>query len=625
MMTDAEHDDNSYDDAADETIRACLSLNSPQSFFLYAGAGSGKTKSLTDALENILNTVGPELVRHGRQVGVITFTNAARGEILKRVSNSPIFHVATIHSFAWTLIEGRTDDIRSWLAVKIPDEIVEKRGKLSRARKENTRARYQREIASLEGRMAALKTITAFTYNPNGDNFGKAALSHQEVISICSDLLTTKETLQKIILAHYPFLLIDESQDTITDFIDALLSFEEAYKGRFALGLFGDTMQRIYSIGKIGLDKVIPDRWEKPEKLMNHRSRTRIIELANKIRLKVDGWTQRPRQDKPGGHVFAYILPTDTADKSEAEHKICADVAVRTGDEGWREPEAVKTLTVERHMASERLGFAKLFAAIDPVSELKTGFKDGTLAPLRLFTERIWPLVAAQQNEDQFEAMRILKAHSPMLNQEKLKASSSESEAVMEAIRESVAALMTNFAGGRDPTCGELLMSITKTSLFAVPDALAEALELDPLAEGEAKEDTFMKAWCQFLNVRFSEIQIYRQYAADKSRFGTHQGVKGLEFPRVMVIADDGDQRFKGLAAYEKLFGAKPATKKDRENQADGEETSFDRTRRLLYVTCTRAEECLVLVIYSDAPNAIKKTFLNEGWFSADEIIKFPL
>ena len=37
-------------DQADEIIKGCLSLETPKSFFLFAGAGSGKTGSLVAAL-----------------------------------------------------------------------------------------------------------------------------------------------------------------------------------------------------------------------------------------------------------------------------------------------------------------------------------------------------------------------------------------------------------------------------------------------------------------------------------------------------------------------------------------------------------------------------------------------
>jgi DNA helicase-2/ATP-dependent DNA helicase PcrA len=44
------HPDDHADDGADAAIQECLDLESPKSFFLYAGAGSGKTRSLVDAI-----------------------------------------------------------------------------------------------------------------------------------------------------------------------------------------------------------------------------------------------------------------------------------------------------------------------------------------------------------------------------------------------------------------------------------------------------------------------------------------------------------------------------------------------------------------------------------------------
>ena len=45
--------DDDIDSVADIEIRACLRLDAPKSFFLFAGAGSGKTRSLVQALERL--------------------------------------------------------------------------------------------------------------------------------------------------------------------------------------------------------------------------------------------------------------------------------------------------------------------------------------------------------------------------------------------------------------------------------------------------------------------------------------------------------------------------------------------------------------------------------------------
>lgn len=106
--------DDKFDEAADEEIKACLNLEKPNSFFLYAGAGSGKTRSLVEALRYVRTTAGAKLLLTARRVGVITYTNAACDEIKQRLSYDPLIDVSTIHSFAWSLIDGYQADIKAW-------------------------------------------------------------------------------------------------------------------------------------------------------------------------------------------------------------------------------------------------------------------------------------------------------------------------------------------------------------------------------------------------------------------------------------------------------------------------------------------------------------------------------
>lgn len=85
------------------------------------------------------------------------------------------------------------------------------------------------------------------------------------------------------------------------------------------------------------------------------------------------------------------------------------------------------------------------------------------------------------------------------------------------------------------------------------------------------------------------------------------------------MIIDDTEA--KGFSfGYEKLFGAKAKTKTDLENEREGKETGIDRTRRLLYVTCSRAEKSLAIVAYSENPQAVRDYVVRQGWFQADEV-----
>lgn len=124
-MTVALSAPSNFDDHVDDEIAACLDLENPRSFFLFAGAGSGKTRSLVSALTKLRSTVGPQIRLHDQRIGVITYTNAACDEIKRRLDYDPLVEVSTIHSFVWSLIKGFDNDIRAWLRVALQADIQE--------------------------------------------------------------------------------------------------------------------------------------------------------------------------------------------------------------------------------------------------------------------------------------------------------------------------------------------------------------------------------------------------------------------------------------------------------------------------------------------------------------------
>jgi DNA helicase-2/ATP-dependent DNA helicase PcrA len=168
---------------------------------------------------------------------------------------------------------------------------------------------------------------------------------------------------------------------------------------------------------------------------------------------------------------------------------------------------------------------------------------------------------------------------------------------------------------------------VADTRLFEIPDSLAAILQ-SPAADdadsddarGESdRADERLTAWNAVLRLPFAQIEPYEMYATGESPFGTHQGVKGLEFPRVMVIADDSEARG-FLFSYEKLLGAQARTSSDRKNEQAGKETTYDRTRRLFYVTCSRAIDSLAIVAYSSAPEQVRTFAIDRQWFDESEV-----
>ncbi len=356
-------DDNNFDDHVDDEINACLSFDKPISFFLFAGAGSGKTRSLVNALNYLRNVNAKRLRLHGQRVGVITYTNAACDEITRRLDFDPLIEVSTIHSFVWSLIGGLNFDIKQWLKVNLENEIADLEEKQSKGRA-GTKAALDREksIETKQKRLFGLDDIKRFTYNPTADNRGRDSLNHSEVIKIGADFLRGKPLMQRIFVNKYPILLIDESQDTNKLLMEAFLEIQQKYNSCFILGLFCDTMQRIYGDGKMDLGQNLPIDWAKPVKEMNHRCPRRIIKLINKIRSAVDSQEQKPRTDKDEGFVRLFNLHSDTADKPEAESRVAERMATITSDALWSGTKAdIKTLTLEHHMAARRMGFLAMY------------------------------------------------------------------------------------------------------------------------------------------------------------------------------------------------------------------------------------------------------------------------
>ncbi|GAH83555.1 unnamed protein product, partial [marine sediment metagenome] len=134
MQNNAIIDDDHIDDHVDDEIQTYLNLDEPKSFFLFAGAGSGKTRSLVNALVRVRQESGRRLRLNSQRIAVITYTNAACDEIKRRIDYDPLFSVSTIHSFVWDLINSYQTDIKQWLQVDLKAKIADLEDKQSKGR-----------------------------------------------------------------------------------------------------------------------------------------------------------------------------------------------------------------------------------------------------------------------------------------------------------------------------------------------------------------------------------------------------------------------------------------------------------------------------------------------------------
>ena len=503
------------------------------------------------------------------------------------------------------------NDIRAWLKVKLRADVVDLEEEAKRGRAGKAAETRVRKIATKRRRLERLDDIKRFIYSPTGENRTRDALHHAEVLQISAAFLQNKPAMRSILVGRHPIVLIDESQDTNKDLIDALFGVQAANPAKFVLGLIGDMMQRIYLDGKEGLGSALPPDWAQPRKLLNHRCPQRVVALLNKVRDPVDQKQQRPAAGALPGLVRVFVLPSETADKPAAERQVAEHMAGRTSDVLWNSSNDVKTLTLEHRMAAERMHILDMFVPLYDVDSWRTSILAGDLPAPRFFTDQVLPLVRAVQNGDQFELARTVKSQSPLLSREALKA---DDKKQLAQARAAIEELMELWKGGADPSLHDVLLCVSRNGLFEVPDvlephALPDAPTNDTDDASSERERERFEAIEKFLKAPFSQVSRFASYVAGEAHFGTHQGVKGLEFDRVMVIMDD--ESAKGFNfKYEKLFGGKESTEK-----------SVQATRRLFYVTCSRAKKSLALVAYSREPLRIKRFLVDEGWFNDEEIV----
>lgn len=593
----------------DEEIKKCLEPRELRSFFLFAGAGSGKTRSLVAALDHLRGTMGKNLRMRGQKIAVITYTKAARDEIIRRTLFDPVIAVSTIHSFAWTLIEGFNHDIREWLRIELKADILDLQAKEAKGRA-GTKASAERlaDIASKQRRLNRLDSTKKFVYSPDSDNRGRDSLNHAEVLKLAGDFLRTKTALREILRDGCPYILVDESQDTNRYIVEALFAFQAAHKGEVVVGLFGDMMQRIYGDGQPDLGENLPTDWATPMKRLNFRCPRRVIELINKVREATDKQVQIPRSTALEGHVRMFVFPSAGTDKAAVEQAICAHMAALTTDHDWLGEDAVKVLILEHRMAALRMGFDDLLAALYPVTQFRTALLDGSLPLVSFFSNLVLPLWDVK--DDKFAIARIVRAASPLASASALKNADNEFEQLAKA-QAAVDALVRLLDENRAATFRDVAQNIAESGLFAIPDLIRVALagaDIEEADEDEKEERTDRdRAIATFLTVPFGQVRAYAKYVGRKARFDTHQGVKGLEFPRVMVIMDDHEARG-FLFKYDKLFSGSV------------EDNQTASTRRLFYVTCSRAERSLALIAYAENPEHVRNQLLANGWFKQGEI-----
>ena len=560
--------------AADGKIKKCI--DNRESFLLDAGAGSGKTRSLVTALNYIRNELGSELTETSQKVACITFTNVAKSEIIERTECNPLFAVFTIHDFLWSVLKTFQNDLKQAL--------------LAHNSKLPVRGKHREEPTELRKAMDICKRIH---YSDRGINYLEGRISHDDLLEIALIMFkpdtkphTKPHTLlSRVISARYPFIFVDEYQDTSKKVIFILLNYILKYGMPATVGLFGDKWQSIYSNG-IG---EIPIKWQenlKPiQKTENYRCSMAVIKLLNQIRTDVE--QKAAHENVPGSAVYINLNGIkDTAHAVDRATEIVKQKFNWPNDGG-----DTKTLFLTHKLIARQAKYEELWVAYRNLGGVyQDRFQSGEDEIARFLCKKVESLIDAWSNNKIGLALSVLNPTDGTWANAKKKAR------IKKSLDELVELSYT------EVTIGNVLTHIRNAALIPLPD------NLEFLMEHLAKKDVqinpeMIKEWDFFkelIEVPYQQVRLYRDALEDYFPYSTKHGVKGDEFETVFVVLDDTGTNGSYYSLGRFLTGT------------DTSDARLIRTRNLFYVCCSRSKNRLAVIDLDDATgkqDAIERIF----------------
>ncbi|THU40384.1 ATP-dependent helicase [Niastella caeni] len=606
---------NSPDTDADIRLRDCLDKLPRVSFNMIAGAGSGKTTSLVKALSHAIKTNGNVLKMRGQQIACITYTEIAAKEIWDDVGNTPLIFVSTIHSFLWTVIRPFQRDIKKWVINRVSEKCKALEEKLANPRI-RTRVKTEKELAKLRIQAEEVEKITYFNYG-TGSNYSKGILGHDDLIKLVTSCIMENETLRKIISQKYPYIFVDESQDTFPNIVEALKQVDQSNSEKFCLGFFGDPMQKIYvtGIGEVHSEQ----NWEIITKPENFRCSQEVLKVINNIRKPADGLEQTGgrietidgKSSYVKGSAQIFVLPLQEEQQRTANLKkvqlVCAKML---SDDQWLIESKIKIFVIVHRMAAKRLGFPNLYSAMndDSPTSFKEGFMEGSIWPIKPFLNFVLPIVFARGAKENSTIISILRSQSPKLSSPDMKGS--EVRKSLDFLKAGLDELMLLMEENSTGTVLDVLNVLNKFQLTSIDERIFAHMNDSFAPMEDADEDTVaneISAMKRYFVCPAREFWSYKKYFEQQSPFATQQGVKGAEFDRVITVLDD-DEGTHIQFSYDKYFGVTELSDNDNKNIEEGKDYVIPRTRRLFYVSCSRARKDLVVVYFtSNVDKAVEK------------------
>ncbi len=551
----------------EELIIECINNN--ESFIIEAGAGSGKTWSLVQALFYIIESKGKQLKKLNRKVMCITYTNIAKEEIIERTKANELIEVKTVHDFLWDIIKPFQKELKIELMEIVTIKYNDQQKILSTSK--NTTKKWAEAKEKAEKYKVTLDELEKFHGRIEYHEYynrKKGIISHNDVISVASVMLRKYNNILKIIQDAYPIIFIDEYQDTNQEIAEVILDHGKK-NTTILLGLFGDYKQQIYAktIGKIDDIKYNLNRIPKDE---NYRCSVEIIELLNKLRNDIE--QHQTGEEKHGKCLCYYINDVEIDTEKFLIERICPDLGVNES--------TVKRLYLVTKSIAKRNGYLELHDLYDEENKTVEGRrakkkdqllknKDNRDCPFANFLFDIEELIELYQSQS---IQKLLKktCYGVFSLGDKIKLNN----------------IMNDLVGGADnKNIGEIFEFVWDNNILKQPDKIKK------FYEDISSQDDFFST---FLQIKYKQFRNLYYAAKKTSPFSTDHGTKGAEFDNVVCFIDDND--WKSSYNFNNYF-----------EQTDKGTARFEKTNNMFYVICSRARYNLAIVFLSGLSEKAKE------------------
>lgn len=631
-----------------ENINTCV--DNFKSFYFDAGAGAGKTYALQKTIEYILDN--NNLKTKNKSVLCITYTNAAKDELLERLGKNSEVVISTIHDFLWNFISSQKKLLLEEHMKKIDNEIkiidenlrkvefycnisdkdefqskvlekefletfhriysqnaAEFRKRILNTNKLNNGevylknvAKFKNVVSDLEKRrkliIAKNKRNSKVEYIPtyNRDVLDRFIISHNTLLEYVHNIVTKESILKRFFSDKYPYVLIDEYQDTDEKVISVLSSILDYTTGKkkFLVGYFGDELQNIYETGIGNLPN--KDKLIQIKKQFNRRSTKQIIDVIEKIRNDNFGQTSIFDNFDNGNYLFynasnSFELSSFLNNQGLEKETAClmmknASIAEERGFNlllenlrcfsNFNGPNFnnINNQFLQKNLQHMGWFLREVLSLIDFIRKLDNN--DSTVKVVTKFIGNIH-LISFGQFREFVENVRNIEKNDMSLGEYIKKLISIDAEISGKNIISNLFSI--------EISDDENIFSLLKNSACRY------------LGDSEVGIDSFFDIdLCQFINWY---DYIYDSTTKEGVNYYTLHGSKGLEFNNVVVILQDN---FAGKKDYCHFFF------ENYDSDLSGNDVNrFNAIRNLLYVACSRAKYNLYVVYVSENISDVKE------------------